>query len=201
MSSLLEYTIEKTKHGVRVMHNGKEVHKAKDTARAQQWLEDIVKEGVMGMPLKGHAYHAKSDEELRYIQQDAHQAADAMRDHNPTAEAKYLDQLNDAATILHYRSEGGKQQGKKMTENFMDATLAQNFIGAEIAFKQIMAEKAGQFMEQRKQEIAQTLAQESTVNESLRLLATHKSDDFGKRPAPAQKYNLISNQIFMDWHQ
>jgi hypothetical protein len=54
-------------------------------------------------PLAGHPYHAKSDAELAYIVKDAGEAALAMRDHSPQAETKYLDQVNDACTVLHYR--------------------------------------------------------------------------------------------------
>lgn len=59
-------------------------------------------------PLRGHAYHNKSDAELNYILKDAREAADATRTHDPKAEAKYLDQINDAATVLHWRKQGGK---------------------------------------------------------------------------------------------
>jgi hypothetical protein len=55
-------------------------------------------------PLKGHAYHALSLAQLRYIIKDAGEAALAMRDHSPAAEEKYLDQVNDASTIIFYRS-------------------------------------------------------------------------------------------------
>lgn len=61
------------------------------------------------MPLKGHPWHRKSDEELRYIIRDAGEAAKAMRGHNRTAEDKYLDQVNDASSILYYRRNGGKR--------------------------------------------------------------------------------------------
>lgn len=54
-------------------------------------------------PLKGHPYHDKSDAELQYIVQDARAAAEAMRGWNDQAEAKYLDQMNDAITIMGYR--------------------------------------------------------------------------------------------------
>lgn len=54
-------------------------------------------------PLKGHPYHTRSEAELLYIISDASAAALAVRDHDERAEAKYLDQVNDAATILHYR--------------------------------------------------------------------------------------------------
>ncbi len=54
-------------------------------------------------PLAGHPYHGKSDAELRYIIKDAREAADAMRGHNDQAECKYLDQVNDACTVLNYR--------------------------------------------------------------------------------------------------
>jgi hypothetical protein len=54
-------------------------------------------------PLHGHAYHGKTDAELLYIAKDAGEAAQAMRHHDAKAEAKYLDQLNDAYTVLAYR--------------------------------------------------------------------------------------------------
>lgn len=55
------------------------------------------------MPLKGHPYHSKSDAELLYIIKDAGEAAKAMRGHDERAEAKYLDQMNDACTVMNYR--------------------------------------------------------------------------------------------------
>ena len=55
-------------------------------------------------PLKGHPYHNKSDAELSYIIKDAKAAAEAMRGVSETAEAKYLDQLNDAYTVCGYRA-------------------------------------------------------------------------------------------------
>jgi hypothetical protein len=64
------------------------------------------KAGGGGMPLKGHEYHDKSDAELKYILKDAGEAARAMKDHSPKSESKYLDQVNDAATVLHYRKNG-----------------------------------------------------------------------------------------------
>lgn len=46
-------------------------------------------------------YREKSDAELRYIMKDAGEAARAQR--GMTSEAKYLDQVNDAATVLYER--------------------------------------------------------------------------------------------------
>ena len=60
-------------------------------------------------PLEGHPYHKKSDAELHYIYKDASEAAKAMRGHSPGSESKYLDQANDAATVLHHRKTGGKR--------------------------------------------------------------------------------------------
>ena len=57
----------------------------------------------MRMPQAGHIYHSKSDTELRYIIRDAGEAARAMQNHNRTAEDRYLDQVNDASTVLYYR--------------------------------------------------------------------------------------------------
>ena len=55
--------------------------------------------------LPGHPFHDKSDAELLYLYHDARDAAHAMRDHDARAEAKYLDQVNDACTIMHARAE------------------------------------------------------------------------------------------------
>jgi hypothetical protein len=72
----------------------------------------LVKEARM--PLKGHAYHKKSDDELRYIIKDAGAAAHAMRGHNRAAEDKYVDQVNDAQTVLYYRKNGGLREDAPM---------------------------------------------------------------------------------------
>lgn len=54
-------------------------------------------------PLPGHLWHSKSDAELRFIIEDAGAAAANMRGFNDKAEGKYLDQVNDACTILYWR--------------------------------------------------------------------------------------------------
>lgn len=63
--------------------------------------------------LPDHPYHRRSDAELRYIIKDAGKAALAMRNVNPKAEAKYLDQVNDACTILYWRRQAhqGRAEG------------------------------------------------------------------------------------------
>jgi len=53
--------------------------------------------------LAGHIYHSKSDAELLYIIRDAGEAAKAVRGFDARAEAKYLDQMNDACSIMHSR--------------------------------------------------------------------------------------------------
>lgn len=58
-------------------------------------------------PLEGHEYHKKTDAELEYIGKDAHKAAEAMKGHNTTAENKYRDQANDAATVRYFRKKSG----------------------------------------------------------------------------------------------
>jgi len=67
-------------------------------------------------PLKGHPYHTKSDEELNFIVKDAGEAAQAMKGHSPKSEAKYIDQVNDASTVLHYRKNGGARVVKESEE-------------------------------------------------------------------------------------
>ena len=42
-----------------------------------------------------------------HIAKDAHEAAEAMKSHNVTAENKYRDQANDSATVRHFRQKNG----------------------------------------------------------------------------------------------
>jgi len=48
-------------------------------------------------------YRIKTDDQLRYILEDAGLAARAMKGVDDKAEAKYLDQVNDALTELYRR--------------------------------------------------------------------------------------------------
>jgi hypothetical protein len=59
------------------------------------------------MPLKDHPYHQKTNNELRYVVKDASEAAKAVQGHDTKAESKYLDQVNDASSILGYRKRVG----------------------------------------------------------------------------------------------
>lgn len=84
------------------------------------------KAGGGRIPLSGHPYHSKSDAELRYISKDAAEAARNMKGVNSSAEGKYLDQMNDAQTILGHRKRTAgmksrnEDEGQRM-ENAMDA--------------------------------------------------------------------------------
>ena len=66
-------------------------------------------------PLDGHDYHKKSEAELKYIIKDAGEAAKAMQGHSPKSEAKYLDQQNDAATVLGFRKRASAKTGSLPT--------------------------------------------------------------------------------------
>lgn len=93
-----------------------------------------------GIPLRGHDFHTKSNEQLRFIAKDAAEAARAMRGHSPQSEGKYLDQVNDASTVLGFRQRGGvdlsvpaaHQTGvqavpvNNMTQSFGDISKALN---------------------------------------------------------------------------
>jgi hypothetical protein len=82
------------------------------TLKMKEEVEEV-DEARLAMPLKGHAYHTKTHAELEYIQKDASEAAKANK--GRASEGKYLDQVNDAGTVLHYRSKGGKQLTKEET--------------------------------------------------------------------------------------
>lgn len=71
-------------------------------------------------PLSDHAYHKKTNAELEYIVKDAGEAAKAMQGHNPAAEAKYLDQVNDAATVLAFRKQHGMPDWYKEKYNLKE---------------------------------------------------------------------------------
>ncbi len=54
--------------------------------------------------LNGHPYHNYTNKMLKFVIQDAGEAAKCAQDlGNTVAENKYLDQVNDAVTILYYR--------------------------------------------------------------------------------------------------
>ena len=53
--------------------------------------------------LTNTAYWNKPVAQLQYIIKDAGEAARAMRGVDDTAEAKYLEQVNDAVTVLAHR--------------------------------------------------------------------------------------------------
>lgn len=55
------------------------------------------------IPLQDHPYHKKTDAELKYIIKDAGESAKSMKGHDSKAESKYLDQVNDASTVLYHR--------------------------------------------------------------------------------------------------
>ena len=57
----------------------------------------------MRIPIGGHRYHDLSDAALRYVIKDAGEAALAVRHYDHAAESKYLDQVNDAPTVLAHR--------------------------------------------------------------------------------------------------
>lgn len=81
---------------------------------------ESLEEAKYKKPLPGHIYHTKSNSQLQYIRKDASTAAKAMRGHNPEAEAKYLDQVNDASTILHHRAAFGLQQEPETANESVD---------------------------------------------------------------------------------
>lgn len=56
------------------------------------------------MPCNLKAYATKTEVELRYIIRDAAEAAANMHGFDDVAECKYLDQVNDATTVLARRA-------------------------------------------------------------------------------------------------
>ena len=81
------------------------------------------------MPLEGHSYHKKTDAELRYISKDAAEAARAMKGMDSKAEGKYLDQVNDAQTILGHRQRTGNGPESGMNKGGRTHKLGGGIVG------------------------------------------------------------------------
>ena len=62
--------------------------------------------------LDGHRFHTLTDGQLHFALKDARDAADCMCGFDPVAECKYLDQINDACTILAMRDRDRALNGK-----------------------------------------------------------------------------------------
>ena len=85
---------------------------------AQKLFAERARAGTVGKTVKRKAaakrnpvtknnlpdYRKKTDEQLQFIMKDASEAARAMRGLDARAEAKYLDQINDASTVLYERA-------------------------------------------------------------------------------------------------
>jgi hypothetical protein len=74
-------------------------------------------------PLANHKYHEKTNAELEYIVKDAGEAAKAMQGHDSAAEHKYLDQVNDATTVLAWRRQNGMPNWYKTKYNLWEASV------------------------------------------------------------------------------
>jgi hypothetical protein len=74
-------------------------------------------------PTVNNDYSGKSVAELQYIVKDAGEAAKAMQGHNPVAEAKYLDQVNDAITELHKRRNPPTGQPRKRSREELEFVI------------------------------------------------------------------------------
>jgi hypothetical protein len=95
----------------------RDIKKGVNPDKAKERIKQIIKDrlgshktanlGEGNTPIPDHPYHKKTSAELHYIIKDAGEAARAMKGHNPAAEAKYLDQVNDASTVLYHRKKNG----------------------------------------------------------------------------------------------
>jgi hypothetical protein len=93
-------------------------------------------------PIPEHPFHKLDNAKLGYIQKDAALAARAMQGHDRKAEAKYLDQVNDVTTILHYRRRGGKQLKEAVTPLGRPAPASQQMQAALIIYKSLTGRAA-----------------------------------------------------------
>ena len=91
-------------------NNAKSVIKLRNGVPAGKLSEEDLAEGRPSQrhALDGHDYHKKPDHHLRHIMKDAGEAAkNAQGMGDSKGEGKYRDQVNDAATVLHFRKQNG----------------------------------------------------------------------------------------------
>ena len=109
MKSLKQFIAEKAPCWDKYEQYGMKKKNGKEVPNCVPVKEEALQEGRPSQhhPLEGHEYHRKTNAELEYIAKDARRAAEAMKGHDPKAEAKYLDQANDSATVRHFRRMSG----------------------------------------------------------------------------------------------
>jgi len=69
---------------------------------------------------KPNDYSKKTHAQLHYIMKDASEAAKNMKGMDSKAEAKYLDQVNDASTELYKRKKAGINVNESMSDDDQD---------------------------------------------------------------------------------
>ena len=129
--------------------------------------------------LKGHPYHKKSDAELHYIVKDAGEAAKAMKSVDSKAESKYLDQVNDASTVLHYRSKGGVRV-KGVNETVEEANTVLGYrksdLGNDEGYTQKKAEPARKSIN-FKELVQRAIAKKNAETAKTRAALTQESNE------------------------
>ena len=132
------------KGGVYVAHNTNKGVKHTYTAHNEEFENIDEGRASQAHPLAGHDYHKKSNDQLEYIRKDAHSAAEAMKDHNTTAENKYRDQASDASTVLHFRKTSGTPDWYKKKYGHMKESFNLDEISRDLATRsaQGFADKA-----------------------------------------------------------
>ena len=132
------------KGGVYVAHNTNKGVKHTYTAHNEEFENLDEGRASQAHPLAGHDYHKKSNDQLEYIRKDAHSAAEAMKDHNTTAENKYRDQASDASTVLHFRKTSGTPDWYKKKYGHMKESVELDEISRDLATRsaQGFADKA-----------------------------------------------------------
>ena len=132
------------KGGVYVAHNTNKGVKHTYTAHNEEFENLDEGRASQAHPLAGHDYHKKSNDQLEYIRKDAHSAAEAMKDHNTTAENKYRDQASDASTVLHFRKTSGTPDWYKKKYGHMKESFNLDEISRDLATRsaQGFADKA-----------------------------------------------------------
>lgn len=124
-----------------------------DSSKVKLKEEEQLDEGRPSQrhPLEGHEYHKKSNAELVGIAKDAHEAAEAMKSHNTSAENKYRDQANDSATVRYFRQKSGMPDWYKKKYGHMkeetDTSEKNEMAQTQLHFMKYAAEEILEYIE------------------------------------------------------
>lgn len=202
---LLEYTIEKTKRGVRVVHNGKVVHVTKSADNAQEWIaRQAVNENQESSTKMTAEKIVLACMEKNFLSAEAafksivaEKVTSFLQGHRAVVAQKMVTESESGVVVKVHKAYPGKIEAihndlkKYHSDNGADIhhETHGDYVHFNVANKpHNSADAVKKTLQSHSDHPAYAGVHESVqpVNESMRLLGTHKSDD-GKHTAKVYK--------------